>query len=198
MAMKNDAYHYGWVSRALHWIVFAVIATMLVLGLYFSELESGDRKTLFVMLHASLGTLLMAFMVGRLIWRWSNPRPENPPDAPAWTGPAATWVHRGLYLAIFAQMTIGVFIQATVDRPQPFFGLFELYVPAPYSRDLHSQLEDFHKLGWKIIAALVVIHVLAALYHHFVRKDFVLTRMITGRPDRGEVQERAVPESRVR
>lgn len=120
-------------------------------------------------------------MVSRLFWRWSNVRPENPPDAPAWTSPAATWVHRGLYLAIFAQMTIGVFTLATVDRPQPFFGLFEVLVRSPYDRDLHERLEDFHKLGWKVISALVVIHVLAALYHHFVRRDFVLRRMITGK-----------------
>lgn len=185
MAAKNDADHYGWTARALHWIVFAIIATMLVLGLYFGELERGDRKSLLILIHASFGVTLIVLMVSRLIWRLSNVRPLNPPDAPAWTTPAAAWVHRGLYVAIFAQMTIGVFILATVDRPLPFFGLFEILVPAPYDRDLHEQLEAFHKLGWKIIAALVVVHVLAALWHHFVHRDFVLRRMLTGRPVRG-------------
>jgi len=183
MAMRNDVYHYGWVSRALHWIVFAVIATMLALGLYFSELERGDRKTLLTLIHASLGVTLILLMTGRLLWRVSNARPANPPDAPAWQSVVATWVHRALYLFIFLQMTIGVFILATADRPLPFFGLFEIPVPAPYDHDLHERLETFHKLGWKIIAGLVSVHVAAALYHHFMRRDFVLRRMLTGSPD---------------
>ncbi|CAN5124255.1 cytochrome b [soil metagenome] len=182
MPARNYAYNYGWISRALHWMVFLIIAIMLSLGLYFGGLDSGDQKSNLVTIHASFGLMLIVLMVSRLLWRLGNVRPLNPPDAPAWTGPAATWVHRALYFFIFAQMTVGVFILGTVDRSIPFFGLFEVPVPAPSDDDLHERLEELHELGWKIIAGLVLVHVLAAVYHHFVRRDFVLRRMMTGRP----------------
>lgn len=180
MGARNDINEYGSVARMLHWIVFALIASMLALGLYFSELPKGEHKNTMMMLHASLGTLLIVLMIGRLLWRRRNVRPEHPAGSPAWQKPVATWLHRGLYLLVFLQMAVGVLISATVGRAQPFFGLFEIPVPAPQSDELHEWLEEVHELGWQIIAVAVSIHVLAALYHHFIAKDDVLRRMTVG------------------
>lgn len=180
MSARNTPAEYGWIARLLHWTVFLLIAAMLALGLYFSDLPRGEPKTTLMTLHASLGVVLVAVMVLRLVWRWRNPRPAHPHGRPAWERQTALWLHRTLYLLIFFQMTVGIFIGPTAGRPLPFFGLFEIAIPVPENHDLHEWLEVLHALGWKLIAGAVAVHVLAALYHHFVARDEVLRRMTVG------------------
>ena len=180
MALENDRNQYGTVARTFHWLVFVIIAGMLALGLYFSELPGGDRKDQLKMIHASFGFVLILTMLARLAWRLRSVRPDHPAGAPAWQNTVATWLHRGLYVLIFGQIIIGVLIGATAGRGLPFFGLFEIPVPFPESERWHDILEEWHVIGWQLIAIAVGIHVIAAVYHHFIARDDVLKRMTTG------------------
>lgn len=180
MALRNSSEQFGAVAKWLHWLVFFWIVGMIALGLTFAEMPDGDDKLQLMMLHASFGLTLLGLMALRLIWRWVNPVPSDLPSIPAWRTFIAHWVHRGLYLLIFCQMAAGMLAIATRARPIPFFGLFEINLGLADNDDAHHLFEEIHEYGWIIISALVLLHALAALHHHFVLKNQTLRRMTRG------------------
>jgi cytochrome b561 len=69
---------------------------------------------------------------------------------------------------------------ATGGSSLPFFGLFSVPLPIAENSDVHHFWEEVHEFTWAIIAALLIVHVLGALYNHFVLKNDVLRRMTIG------------------
>lgn len=59
-------------------------------------------------------------------------------------------------------------------------GLFSILLPVAESRDSHEFWEEIHEFAWKIVAALIVVHILGAIYNHFIAKNDVLRRMTLG------------------
>jgi len=109
-----------------------------------------------------------------------NEVPGHPAGMPAWQKLSATVVHWGLYIMIIVQLVSGSMTVATGGRALPFFGLFSIPLPVAQSRDGHEFWEEIHEFTWKIVAALIVVHVLGAIYNHFIAKNDVLRRMTTG------------------
>ena len=89
-------------------------------------------------------------------------------------------MHGAIYIAVFAQLLSGALAVATGGKPLPFFGLFSIPLPVAEDHDNHELWEEVHEAGWMLLAALVAVHVLAALYHHFILKNDVLKRMTVG------------------
>jgi cytochrome b561 len=179
---KNTAIGYGLVSRTLHWLVLALMVLSVWLGLDFTGMERGEERTAVAALHKSLGLLLLLLMTARLAWRWSNPRPRNLEGAPRWQSLAAIVVHYSIYVLVFAQMAAGILNTLYAGRSVSFFQLFA--IPAfERNHELHEFFEDMHILGWQILAMVIGLHALAAMYHHFVRKDDSLRRMLVKSDD---------------
>jgi cytochrome b561 len=99
---------------------------------------------------------------------------------PAWERAIASLVHWGLYITVFAQLIVGALMNGTAGRGLPVFGLFTIPVPVAENRDAHEWWEEVHEVVWIPIAVLVSIHILAALYNHFIAKNDVLRRMTVG------------------
>jgi len=99
---------------------------------------------------------------------------------PGWQHAVATLVHWVIYVAVFVQLISGPITIATGGRAIPFFGLFSFPLPVEESEEAHHFWEEVHEFSWKIVAAIVVLHILGALYNHFVAKNDVLRRMTTG------------------
>ncbi|MDA0706597.1 MAG: cytochrome b/b6 domain-containing protein, partial [Proteobacteria bacterium] len=129
-------------------------------------------------IHKSIGLLLLLLMTVRLLWRFGNDAPADPAGTPGWQSLAARLVHWGLYAAIFFQLSMGILLSG--QRPISFFGLFEFGPLLAENEAQHELFEELHAIGWIVIAALVGAHTLAALFHHFVKKDDVLRRMTRG------------------
>jgi len=89
-------------------------------------------------------------------------------------------VHWGLYLAVFAQLLVGALMNGTGGRGLPFFGIFSIPLPIAENHDAHEFWEEVHEFMWMPVAALIVLHILGALYNHFVAKNDVLRRMTHG------------------
>ena len=178
MALKNTAESYGWLAKLLHWGIAVLIFYLIYLGLEGSSMESGDAKSAIRGLHKSVALVVLTLMTVRLLWRLANPRPDDPPGTPAWQNTAAVWAHRLMYAAIYFQLTAGLLVSG--QRAIPFFGLFEIPAFLEENEEQHHFFEELHETGWIVIAVLIGIHVLAALYHHFKLKDNVLKRMTTG------------------
>lgn len=177
MAIGNTTETYGWIARALHWGIAILIFYLVYLGLVSGDLE-GEAKSAMRATHKSFALLVLTLMTVRIIWRLMNPRPEDPPGTPGWQRAAALWAHWAIYAAIFFQLIVGLLVAG--QRPISFFGLFEIGPLLAENREQHEFFEELHETGWIVLAVLVGIHVLAAIYHQFVRKDNVLSRMIKG------------------
>jgi cytochrome b561 len=182
MPIGNSKYEYGALARLLHWLIALGIFVLLWLGLQQAGMERGPEKLALRETHGSIAVIVFVLMVLRLLWRLANRVPIHPRGMPAWQRGAATLVHWGLYAAVFVQLTSGPMTFATGGRPVPFFGLFSLRLPVAENGDAHEFWEEVHESTWKIIAVLLTIHVLAALYNHFVLKNDVLRRMTIGIP----------------
>ena len=109
-----------------------------------------------------------------------NDVPAHPAGTAAWQRLATKAVHWGLYVVIFTQLTAGAMTVATGGKNLPFFGLFSIPLPVAENHDNHEFWEEIHEFTWKPIAALLTLHVLAALYNHFVARNDVLRRMTVG------------------
>lgn len=180
MALRNTAFEWGWLSRALHWLIALGIFWLIWLGLEQADLPRGDEKTAIRATHASWALLVFTLMSIRLVWRFMNPTPAHPDGMPGWQQVTATLVHWAIYIAVFLQLVAGAMTTATGDKPLPFFGLFSIPLPVEASRDGHEFWEEIHEFTWKPLAALIVLHFAAALYNHFVQKNDVLKRMTVG------------------
>ena len=180
MAIKNTNLEYGLLAKALHWLVAVGIFTLIYLGLEQAGLERGAEKSEIRFIHGSIALAVFFLMTIRIVWRFMNDSPGHPEGMQAWQRISATVVHWGLYAAVFIQLVSGGMTVATGGKPLPFFGLFSVPLPVAENRDNHEFWEEIHEFAWRIVAVLVVIHVLGALYNHFIAKNDVLRRMTVG------------------
>jgi cytochrome b561 len=180
MGLRNTATEWGSLAKVLHWLVAIGIFVLIYLGLQQSEMPRGDEKTQVRMIHGSIALIVLTLMTVRIIWRWMNETPAHPEGLPAWQHLSATLVHWGLYIAVFVQLVSGAMVVATNGNGLPFFGLFNIPVPVAENHDAHEFWEEVHEPFWWAIAVLVAIHILGALYNHFVAKNDVLRRMTHG------------------
>ncbi len=180
MGLKNTESEYGAIAKALHWLVTIGIFALLYLGIEQSEMERGDAKDYIRFVHGSIATIVLALMTLRIVWRLMNPVPARPSSMPAWQRITSSVVHWGLYLVVFVQLTAGAMVVATGGKGLPVFGFFSIGLPVAENRDNHEWWEEIHEFMWRPLAALIVVHILAALYNHFVAKNDVLRRMTVG------------------
>lgn len=165
---------YGAVSKILHWFMALLIGWQLLkIGDRFEEGEHWIGQTL-VPWHVSIGTLLLGFIVLRLFWALTQRghRPKQHPNTAALVGVA----HALLYAGMLLLPITGVMIMLGGGHGLSAFGI-EIVAEGdgiPWAAsvgDLHSPL------AWALLV-LVTGHITIALYHHVVRKDDVLTRML--------------------
>ena len=179
MRLRNTATDWGLLARALHWLIAIGIFYLLYLGITQSGMPRGDEKTALRATHASWALVVFLLMAARLVWRLLSETPAHPAGLPRWQRISATAVHWGIYAAVFVQLVSGVMTVATNGNGLPFFG-GTIPVPMEADRDAHHFWEEIHEPAWYALAALLGIHVLGALYNHFIRRNDVLRRITVG------------------
>lgn len=180
MALRNTTTEFGLLAKALHWLVAIGLFVLLYLGLEQSGMERGPEKSEIRFIHSSIALAVLMLMTIRIAWRFMNDVPGHGDDTPAWQRFSAMVVHGGLYAAVFVQLISGGMTVATGGKALPFFGLFSLSLPVAKSEEGHHFWEEVHEFSWRIVATLIVIHVLGALYNHFIAKNDVVRRMTVG------------------
>jgi cytochrome b561 len=179
MQLRNSSSRYGWISIFMHWGVALAVFGLFALGLWMVGLDyySTWRKDA-PELHKSIGLVLLAVMVLRVLWRFISPPPPALESYSRMTRIGATFGHAFLYLSLFAVMIAGYLISTADGVGIPVFGLFE--VPALVS-GLPDQADTAGEIHLYLAWALVIfsgLHALAALKHHFIDRDATLTRML--------------------
>ena len=179
MGLSNTSSQYGTPAKALHWLVAIGIFWLLYLGLEQAGMERGEAKSAIRATHASWALLVLTLMTIRIVWKFMNETPAHPAGMPGWQKISATVTHWAIYIAVFTQLTAGAMTVATNGNGLPFFGM-TIPVPIAENHDAHEFWEGIHEFVWKPLAALLVLHVLASLYNHFIAKNDVLRRMTVG------------------
>ena len=178
MQWRNSTSHYGLVSILMHWLVALAVFGLFGLGYWMVGLDyySGWYKTA-PDLHKSIGLLLFAVMLVRVLWRWVSPVPASLPNHGRLTRLGSKLGHGFLYLGLFVLMISGYLISTADGRGIEVFGLFE--VPAsltsiPDQEDVAGLVHEY--LAWALVI-FAGVHALAALKHHVIDRDRTLLRM---------------------
>lgn len=172
---------YSAVARTFHWVTAALVLTMLPIGIAMATFDLGPQvEDPLYHIHRSIGALVLVIVLLRLIYRLLNPAPPLPSDMPAWQHFAALVTHWGLYALLIVQPIVGWIATSAYRAPTLFFWLFELPPIWPENRAFSEAMFVVHRSIGITIAILISVHIGAALYHHFVLKDRILSRMVSG------------------
>jgi cytochrome b561 len=179
--IRNTPSTWGSVSRWFHWILAAAIIGMLAYGWWMNHFPARADRYFYRSIHADIGYVVLLLTVLRLIWRAVNPTPALPDGTPRWQQMLARISHGLLYLVTILVAMLGwAHSGARTPDYSSFFGLF--HVPQITSPDKAAAgaYEERHILFAYVLLALVVLHVVAAAWHHFSRRDHVVARMVSG------------------
>jgi len=177
----GEAQGYSPAARVFHWLTAALLLTMLPIGIAMANFDLGGAvEDPLYHIHRSIGALVLAITAARLIYRLFNPAPPLPADMPALQQVAALVTHWGLYALLIVQPIVGWIATSAYRAPVLFFWLFELPPIWPENRPFSEAMFTVHRSLGVFIAVLISVHILAALYHHFMLRDRVLKRMVGG------------------
>ncbi len=178
MALLNDDKRYGTIAKAWHWGAVALLIVLFGLGWTMTELPLGVEKFERYNLHKSVGVTLLLLMLFRLVWRIVSPPPPLPDSLSDGMRRMAALGHWSLYLALFAQIGVGLVHSWSANFPVVVFGKLALPSLTAPNEGLKEILAVIHYWGGMALLVLIAGHIGAALYHHFLRRDTVLKRMI--------------------
>ena len=170
---------YDTVAMSLHWLIAALLIFMLIFGE--DLMKAGEvGGTLAPSVHVSIGSAILVLTVLRLVWRLANPSPAYP----AGVAPLEQMASK-VGQVLFYILLIGIPLMGWLAMPKflskegamtgiTIFGAF----PVPGAPKLGLPMKSFHELMSNLTIALLTLHVLAALKHHFINRDDVLRRML--------------------
>lgn len=175
MQMTNDDERYAGRVRILHWLIAGLVLATWPLGFVIGFVKE-DVKLDFYLVHESLGFLVLWLMLVRIGARLTSATPlvEGPPLEKA----AAHLVHGLLYVFLIVMPVSGFLATNAHGFPLEWFGLFTVWSPIGKTPDIAFVLSAIH--GWSawILLALFALHFAAVVFHHVIRRDGTLYRIL--------------------
>lgn len=175
---------YGPTARFLHWLTVAVVVVMIPVGFLMSyrgkvlNLWDGTTNALYSG-HKLAGLALLAIVLVRLANRLVRGAPADEPTLEPWQRVISHIVHWLIYLLLIVMPVLG-WVGVSMFPALDVFGLFKLPALTAPNSDGAKLAFALHGLCAFALLGLIGMHVAAALFHHFVRKDNVLVRMLPG------------------
>lgn len=171
---------YTATAIALHWLMAVAIIGLFALGLYMHDLPLSPWKLRVYSWHKWAGVTIFGLAVARLAWRLYM----RPPQLPRHMGRAERIIaHSGhglLYLLMFSIPLSGWLMSSAKGFQTVLFGILPIPDLLAKNKELGDILQTVHWGLNMLLAAIVAGHIAAALKHHFVDRDDVLTRMLPG------------------
>lgn len=178
MALRNTLQTYGSVAKTFHWLIFLLVASLVAAGFVMTDMPVGPDKFRLYGIHKSVGITVLVIVILRLGWKLTNISPLLPVTMKPWEKLAAKAGHLALYGLVMAMPLTGWAMSSAAGLPVSVFGWFTLPDLVAPDNALKGIFREMHEtLAWVLIV-MVVLHVLAALLHHFYYRDNVLRRML--------------------
>lgn len=180
MNWKNTEQRYGSLSISLHWLILILLAAVYA----FIELheffpKGSDPREALKALHFMFGLSVLGLALLRLGVRLSGPTPRIEPQPGSWEQLSARFMHIALYVLMIGMPLAGWLMLSAAGKPIPFFGL---HLPALIgeNKDLGKQIKEVHEAIGTAGYFLIGLHAAAALFHHYIKRDNTLVRMLPG------------------
>ncbi|WP_428623848.1 cytochrome b [Sedimenticola sp.] len=182
MSWKNTTLRYGSLSISIHWLMLILfIAVYASINLRELFPKGSDPREELKTWHFMLGLLTFGFVWLRLAARFSGPTPLIQPALPRSQEISSNLLHLALYVLMIGMPITGWLLLSAAGKPIPFFGL-ELPALIGKNKDLAGQIKELHEFVGTAGYYLIGLHAVAGVYHHYIKHDNTLTRIL---PDRG-------------
>lgn len=181
MRFRNSAKAWGAAARAFHWVIAALVLVQFVIGSIAEDMKLTPAKLDLFVWHKSIGVTVLVLAMLRLAWRLGNPPPTLPAGTPHWERKLAAFAHWVLYALIFAVPLSGWWVSDASRVPFKAFFLVPMPDFIATDRALQEAAAEVHEALTMTLLVVVLVHIAAALRHHFLLHDEVLSRMLTGR-----------------
>lgn len=178
--MNTPSDRYTYKARWFHWAMAILIVLAYGLILSRTQFERGSPLRIFVVQsHFWVGIVVLIMAFFRVAERHRHTPPGITPPLEGLLRTAATLSHYLLYAFLFVQPVLGL-LTVLIEKGSLPIPLTQLLIPSPFpvSEELAESLEDIHKLLGTIFYYVIGLHVVAAIWHHFVRKDNTVQRMV--------------------
>lgn len=173
---------YGAVAITFHWLLALAIMASFSVGVYMHDLPFSVARVKLFNYHKWAGITILALSALRLLWRLTHPPPAESARVLAATRPwqrrAAKLSHALLYVLFFAVPLLGWAYSSAAGLPIVWFGVLPLPDFVPVNKPLaDALLKPLHVYAAFTLAAVVLLHVAAALKHQFIDRDNLMSRM---------------------
>ena len=166
------------VAVAFHWVLALLIIANLAFGLYTVNLPLSPQKLKLFSYHKWVGVTVLLLSAARLLWRATHAAPALPATMKPWEARLAHFSHALLYVLFFAAPLTGWLFSSAAGFQTVYLGVLPIPDLLSKNKDVAEVLRFAHHWINYTMAAVIVLHVAAALKHHFVDRDDVLTRML--------------------
>lgn len=169
-------WHYAAPAIILHWTIAVLIATMVAVGWYMMAHEKDPGSERFFNLHKSVGIVVFALVLLRIVWRLTHKPAALPASVPAWEVTASLLAQGVLYACMLLLPIIGFIGASYSEEGVRFFG-YQLPRMLAANDDMAERFFDIHiVLAWTMVA-IIVLHAAGGLKHLLMDKDSVFQRM---------------------
>ncbi len=168
---------YGTTAKILHWIVVALLLTQYLIGWLMPNIRRNMSPGIAMTWHISIGTVILALIVARLVWRLTHPVAPESSLRPyqRLTSGAVHWL---LYLLVLATTVSGWLFASARGWHVSWFFLVPFPMLTSGSQSLVHTLDGWHQnFEWALLI-LIGVHVAAAFLHLFYYRDGVMQRML--------------------
>ena len=182
-SQNEAAKRYTTVAIVLHWLLGLSIFAMFAIGIYMADLPFSPLRLKLYNYHKWAGITFLILSVLRLLWRLLN-RPPALPKAialamPNWQTKMYHTTHYALYALFFAVPLIGWAYSSAAGFPIVLFGVLPLPDFMAVDKEFAKQIKELHEISAFSLVGLALLHMGAALKHHFIDKDGLISRMAT-------------------
>ena len=178
--MYCRAVHYTRTARALHWLTVALLLFSFGIGISMTRWVADENKVRVYSWHEWVGVTVFGLTAIRLWWRFRHPPPPVPPDIGRAERVAAGVVYTAIYLLLFVQPILGWVTSTAFGFPVVYLGLVPLPNIVAEDHALAERLAEFHEIAAFSLLGLIALHVAGVLFHHLIRRDAILSRMLPG------------------